>query len=199
MSDSKGYYAILEVASNATDHDIRKAYRHKAKLYHPDSTNMPNKSEAQRLFIKVSEAYETLSDPDKRRRYDYMTNDMNNDMNHDMFRTRFGNNGDYNDMFRMHREMFNDISNVFQKYDTFYKNMFNMSNVFSQNSGNNYSNFSSVQRSETSKVVNGETVRIIREKVNDNGKISETITTIDKNGKKTTQLLNSNSDKKQLK
>lgn len=61
------YYDILGLLSTATEKDILKAYRLKAKLYHPDL----NKSfDAHQRFIEVNEAYEVLRDRNKRRLYD---------------------------------------------------------------------------------------------------------------------------------
>ena len=67
MADKRDYYEVLGVNRNATDEELKKAYRVLAKKYHPDV----NKSaEAETLFKEVGEAYSVLSDPDKRRQYD---------------------------------------------------------------------------------------------------------------------------------
>ena len=68
MAD-KDYYAILGVDKNATDEEIKKAYRKMAKKWHPDA-NPDNRKEAEEKFKEVGEAYATLSDPQKRRMYD---------------------------------------------------------------------------------------------------------------------------------
>ncbi|KAK9883527.1 hypothetical protein WA026_001702 [Henosepilachna vigintioctopunctata] len=59
------FYDILEVSSNCTDEDLKKAYRRLALLYHPDK----NPTEGER-FTRISQAYEVLSDPKKRAIYD---------------------------------------------------------------------------------------------------------------------------------
>ena len=59
---------MLEVAKNATAEEIKKAYRKKAIQYHPDKN--PGDKEAEEKFKEAAEAYEVLSDPDKRSRYD---------------------------------------------------------------------------------------------------------------------------------
>jgi len=62
------YYKILGVDKNASESDIKKAYRKLARKYHPDVN--PDDKEAERKFKEVNEANEVLSDPEKRKKYD---------------------------------------------------------------------------------------------------------------------------------
>jgi hypothetical protein len=64
------YYSLLGLPENATEDDIRKAYRRKAKEYHPDVNKAPD---AQASFVKIQRAYEVLSDRQKRLVYDQKT------------------------------------------------------------------------------------------------------------------------------
>jgi curved DNA-binding protein CbpA len=63
----KDYYAVLSVDPDATPAQIKKAYRTLAKQYHPDVNDSPDAAEK---FREITEAYDTLADPDRRRRYD---------------------------------------------------------------------------------------------------------------------------------
>lgn len=74
MSQKRDYYEVLGVSKTATDDELKKAYRKLAKQYHPDA-NLDNKEEAEKKFKEVNEAYEVLSDSQKRRMYDQFGHD----------------------------------------------------------------------------------------------------------------------------
>jgi curved DNA-binding protein len=67
-TDFKDYYAVLGVSKSADADEIKQAYRKLARKYHPDMNPGDKAAEAQ--FKEVNEAYEVLSDPDKRKKYD---------------------------------------------------------------------------------------------------------------------------------
>ena len=68
MAEKRDYYEVLGVDKKASAEEIKKAYRKKAIQYHPDKN--PGDKEAEEKFKEAAEAYEVLSDPQKRQRYD---------------------------------------------------------------------------------------------------------------------------------
>ncbi|MDF5714523.1 MAG: J domain-containing protein [Rhizonema sp. NSF051] len=67
-TDFKDYYAILGVSKTASSEEIKQAFRKLARKYHPDVN--PNNKQAEARFKEINEAYEVLSDADKRKKYD---------------------------------------------------------------------------------------------------------------------------------
>ncbi|MGZ4256083.1 MAG: molecular chaperone DnaJ [Solirubrobacteraceae bacterium] len=68
MASRPDYYKILGVGKNASDEEIKKAYRKLARQYHPDRN--PGDKKAEERFKEISQAHDVLSDPDKRKAYD---------------------------------------------------------------------------------------------------------------------------------
>ena len=74
--EKRDYYEVLGVSKNATEDEIKKAYRKKAFEYHPDRN--PGDKEAEEKFKEAAEAYDVLSDSNKRARYDQFGHNMGN-------------------------------------------------------------------------------------------------------------------------
>ena len=91
MAQQRDLYDVLGVGRDATQDDIKKAFRKLAREFHPDQNQDP---EAERHFKEINLAYETLSDPEKRRRYDL-----------------FGGEGFTPDMFN-----FGDLGGIFEAF-----------------------------------------------------------------------------------
>lgn len=97
MENKRDYYEVLGISKNATEKEIKSAYRKLAMQYHPDRNKAPD---AEEKFKEVSEAYEVLSDPEKRQKYDKF--------GHSAFdQSSFGYSEDvFNSFFNSFRDMF---------------------------------------------------------------------------------------------
>lgn len=88
----KNFYEILGLSQNATEDEIKKAYRKLAKEYHPD--RHPDDATAEAKFKEIGEAYEVLKDEEKRRKYDelrrYGSGGQPGSMSYEDFMNRFG-------------------------------------------------------------------------------------------------------------
>lgn len=104
MNQKKDFYKILGVSKNSTKEEIKKAFRAKAIELHPDKN--PGDKEAEAKFKEVSEAYEILSDTEKRKAYDapsfsFLNSDRVYDF--DSYASHFGNFYNINDLFGSYR------------------------------------------------------------------------------------------------
>ncbi len=96
----RDYYEVLEVSRTVTVEEIKKAYRAKALQFHPDRN--PDNKEAEEKFKECAEAYEVLSDAEKRARYDRYGHDGLRD-------TGFGGFGNVEDIFSQFQDIFGDV------------------------------------------------------------------------------------------
>lgn len=105
MNSKRDYYEVLGVSKNATDDELRHAYRKLAMRWHPDRCKEPD---AKDKFAEISEAYNTLSDKDKRAKYDQFGFDGLNGSEgfssggfdpFEMFKSHFGGMGGFSSMF----------------------------------------------------------------------------------------------------
>lgn len=105
-NENKDYYKILGVDKNASQDEIKSSYRKLAKLYHPDLH--PGDEGAAAKFKEVNEAYETLSDPNKRANYDQFGTTNPNDF--------FGRGGGFGDFSSGNFSGFEDIFDIFSSF-----------------------------------------------------------------------------------
>jgi molecular chaperone DnaJ len=105
MTSKRDYYEILGVEKSASDSEIKSAYRKSAMKYHPDRN--PDNSEAEEKFKDASEAYEVLSNPEKRATYD-----------------RFGHQG------LGAGAGFNDVNDIFQSFGSIFEEFFGFGGGF---------------------------------------------------------------------
>lgn len=122
----KDYYKILEVEPTATADQIKKSYRRLAMTYHPDRN--PDNPAAEEKFKEISEAYDVLSNAEKRKKFDLMRDGKNNS---DEFYTKSAasktNTGKDNDDFDFNFDFFKRKG---EEYSDFFNNFFRKSDLF---------------------------------------------------------------------
>lgn len=121
----KNYYDELEVSKNASPEIINKAYKVLAKKYHPDTTT-ENKQEAEERFKKISEAYEILSNEQKRIEYD---NSLQPEISID----------DYNKILADNKKLATELLNLKSQLDNINSRQNNYSTTNNHNTNNNFS------------------------------------------------------------
>lgn len=99
----KDYYSMLGVARDASEEDIKKAYRRLAMKYHPDRN--PGDTQYEEKFKEINEAYEHLGDPEKKSIYDNYPGDFNKTFHHNRRTWTFGQNGtdDFAEIFTFYQ------------------------------------------------------------------------------------------------
>lgn len=153
----KNYYDELEVSKTASKEIIGKVYKMLAKKYHPDTTEEPDKHAAEEKFKIISEAYEILSDDEKRKKYDLELEQSNPSVSYEEY-INIVNQRDY-----LNNEL-NNLKNEFNKYTSNLNNInseynhipynqvnSNFGNTQSnyQNAHNNYSNTTNNSKKKT--------------------------------------------------
>eukprot|EP00366_Plasmodium_knowlesi_P002537 XP_002260034.1 DNAJ-like protein, putative [Plasmodium knowlesi strain H] len=125
---TKNFYEILNVPRNSSKNEIKQAYRKLALKYHPDR-NPNNRKESEKMFREITEAYETLSDENKKRMYD---SQLNNGFSSGHFENNYTNtnsNTGTNYAYQTRRMTDEEIEKVF-------KNVFgtmNLNDIFKSN------------------------------------------------------------------
>lgn len=119
----RNYYDDLEINKNASQEVIEKVYKVLAKKYHPDTTQEADKQLAEEKFKMISEAYETLSNEDKRKKYDIELEENKPSVSYEQ----------YISVIRERDALSNALNNIENEYNQF-KNYINTNLQYKQNS-----------------------------------------------------------------
>lgn len=117
---NRDYYEILGISRNAKESEIKRAYRKLAKKYHPDMN--PGDQQAKKMFQEITEAYEVLNDPKKKKLYDQFGHSAFDGAGPDEYQRYWGNNGGYQEFHFTGgdtEDIFGDIfENMFHRRNT---------------------------------------------------------------------------------
>ena len=170
--EKEDYYEILGIKKDATEAEIKKAYRKLALKWHPDK-NPNNREEAEEKFKKINEAYSVLSDKNKRNQYDHggIHFDFGGFNANDIFKDFFGGKDPFSEFFG------DDFGGGF-----------NFGADFGENFGGSFqasfSSFSSMgSKKSFTKTVNGKTIHRTEETTIKDGKKQVIVTEKDHTGK----------------
>lgn len=122
LAGNRDYYEILGISRNANENEIKRAYRRLAKKYHPDTN--PGNQQAEKKFKEITEAYDILSDPEKKKLYDQFGHSAfdGTGAGPDQYQRYWGNNGPYEEFHFTGgdiEDIFGDIfENIFHRRST---------------------------------------------------------------------------------
>lgn len=134
---NKNYYDILQINQNASPEIIDKAYKTLAKKYHPDLQEENNKKEAEEILKEINEAYEILSDPNKKALYDQ--NLKNETISQE----------DYDEIYEENQNLKNAINNMQNSRSNSANDINNNNNINPHNyNQNNNQDFEEMQRAQ---------------------------------------------------
>ena len=134
----QNYYEILEVNKNASPEIIEKAYKTLVKKYHPDLQQDENKNKYEEKIKKINEAYDILSDPEKRKKYDL--NLKNTEISINDYNSLYQENINLKNNLNILKEKLNYLNNIqnnYEKNNLNYNNLENNKN-YSENNNINY-------------------------------------------------------------
>ena len=132
----KNYYDELEVSKTASKEVIEKVYKTLAKKYHPDITNETNKQAAEEKFKNISEAYEILSDDEKRRKYDIELEESNPTVSYEQYMELIRENDSLTNAYNNLRNEFYSFTNTTTNYAN--QNLNNNNNQYNAHYNNKY-------------------------------------------------------------
>ena len=134
----QNYYEILEVNKNASPEIIEKAYKTLVKKYHPDLQQDENKNKYEEKIKKINEAYDILSDSEKRKKYDL--NLKNTEISINDYNSLYQENINLKNNLNILKEKLNYLNNIqnnYEKNNLNYNNLENNKN-YSENNNINY-------------------------------------------------------------
>lgn len=134
----QNYYDILEVNKNASSEIIEKAYKTLVKKYHPDLQENDLKIKYEEKIKKINEAYDILSDPEKRKKYDL--NLKNTEISINDYNSLYQENINLKNNLNILKEKLNYLNNIqnnYEKNNLNYNNLENNKN-YSENNNINY-------------------------------------------------------------
>jgi len=179
--DPKGYYKVLGIDQNASEKDVKKAYRKMALKWHPDRCKDPT---AEEKFKKLAEAYEVLSDARRRREYDegeqvfFRSSAGGHADPFDIFKSFFGDGDPFADLFGPSLFGNSRRGSSRSMRDPFGSDLFSMSSFGGNDFGFHSSSFNGMggcnytSTSTVTKIVNGKKITT-KETVSDNKKTTE--------------------------
>jgi len=125
---NKNYYDILEISKNASPEIIEKAYKTLVKKYHPDLQNNENKKDYEEILKKINEAYEILSEPQKKQAYDNSLQDS------------YISEEEFNNLYEQNKILKTELNNIKKSnINNSSNNTCNTNNNYSQNINNKIS------------------------------------------------------------
>ena len=133
----QNYYEILEVNKNASPEIIEKAYKTLVKKYHPDLQQDENKNKYEEKIKKINEAYDILSDPEKRKKYDL--NLKNTEISINDYNSLYQENINLKNNLNILKEKLNYLNNIqnnYEKNNLNYNNLENNKNSYTKNNIN---------------------------------------------------------------
>ncbi|CDE14069.1 dnaJ domain protein [Clostridium sp. CAG:470] len=135
----QNYYEILEVNKNASPEIIEKAYKTLVKKYHPDLQQDENKNKYEEKIKKINEAYDILSDSEKRKKYDL--NLKNTEISINDYNSLYQENINLKNNLNILKEKLNYLNNIqnnYEKNNLNYNNLENNKNNINQEYSDNY-------------------------------------------------------------
>lgn len=138
----ENYYDILEINKNASPEIIEKAYKTLVKKYHPDLQENDLKIKYEEKIKKINEAYEVLSDSEKRKNYDFIL--KNDEISID----------DYNNLYNENINLKNEINYLKNNLNNYKKNYNNNSINNNNISNNNYASMNNIENKINQKINN---------------------------------------------